>query len=126
MRQPNNYHFTVKTRFNPAPLLRQARRRAGLSQRELARRAGTAQSVVARIEHGQASPSIATLERLLRKAGFTLRVELEPRTRSSAHLMAEVQRILRLTPEERLREVANASRFIAEVPCVQMPTQGKP
>ena len=35
-----------------AKLLREARSRAGLSQRALARRAGTTQSVVARIEAG--------------------------------------------------------------------------
>ena len=30
-----------------------------------------------------------------------------------SHMLAEVARILSLTPEDRLREVANASRFIA-------------
>ena len=54
-------------------LLRRARARAALSQRELARRAGTAQSVVARIERGQTSPTWATLQRLLGAAGFELR-----------------------------------------------------
>ena len=39
--------------WDPGHLLRTARRRAALTQRELARRAGTSQSVVARIEQGQ-------------------------------------------------------------------------
>lgn len=56
-------------------LLRDARDRAGLSQRELARRAGTSQAMVARIERGQQSPSVATLERLVRACGLELRVE---------------------------------------------------
>jgi transcriptional regulator with XRE-family HTH domain len=56
-------------------LLRQARDRAGLSQRELADRAGTSQAMVARIEGGRQSPSLATLERLVRACGLELRVE---------------------------------------------------
>ena len=60
-------------------LLRRARARATLSQRELARRAGTAQSVVARIERGQTSPTWATLQRLLRAAGCELRLTVGER-----------------------------------------------
>ena len=56
-------------------LLRNARDHAGLTQRELARRAGTSQAMVARIERGQQSPSIATLDRLVRACGLDLRVE---------------------------------------------------
>ena len=56
-------------------LLRDARDRAGLSQRELADRAGTSQAMVARIEGGCQSPSMATLERLVRACGLELRVE---------------------------------------------------
>jgi transcriptional regulator with XRE-family HTH domain len=56
-------------------LLKEARDRAGLTQRELARRAGTSQAMVARIERGQQSPSVATLERLVRACGLELRVE---------------------------------------------------
>jgi transcriptional regulator with XRE-family HTH domain len=57
-------------------LLLQARTRAGLTQRALARRAKTVQSVVARIEKGQTSPSIETFDRLLAAAGFELRGQL--------------------------------------------------
>ena len=60
-------------------LLRRARTGAALSQRELARRAGTAQSVVARIERGQTSPTWATLQRLLGAAGCELRVAVGER-----------------------------------------------
>ena len=56
-------------------LLRDARESAGLSQRELAQRAATSQAMVARIERGQQSPSLATLERLVRACGLELRVE---------------------------------------------------
>ena len=63
---------------HPASLLREARARSGLSQRELAARAHTAQSVVARIERGQTSPSVETLSRLLGAAGFTYRPAIAP------------------------------------------------
>lgn len=97
--------------FDAARILRTARTRAGLTQRELARRAGTSQSVVARIEAGQTSPSAATLSRLLEAAGFELLVQLAPGPVADSHELADVPRILRLPPEQRLLEVRNVSRF---------------
>ncbi len=99
--------------LDPGRLLLTARSRAGLTQRELARRAGTAQSVVARIERGQTSPTIATLHRLLAAAGFEPRTELAVRSSAGSHMLEDVARILSLTPQERLLEVRNISRFLA-------------
>jgi transcriptional regulator with XRE-family HTH domain len=96
----------------PAQLLIAARKRAGLTQRQLARKARTAQSVVARIELGQTSPSWSTLVRLLKAAGHTLAPALK-QTQPDPSLLDDVPRILRLTPEERLREVGLVSRFVA-------------
>lgn len=93
--------------------LRAARRRAGLTQRELANRAGTAQSVVARIESGRTSPGAATLARLLAAAGFETRTELAPLSPPQSHMLDDVARILRLSPDARLQELANVSRFVA-------------
>jgi len=59
-------------------LLRGARQAAGLSQAELARRAGTSQPAIARYESGATSPSVRTLERLLYAAGRRLRLTAEP------------------------------------------------
>lgn len=95
----------------PAVLLREARRRAGVSQRELARRAGTAHSVVARIEAGTTSPTWNSLARLLKAAGFALDAALIPAPVVASHVLDDVERILKLSPEERLRELANAARF---------------
>lgn len=94
-------------------ILRQARLRAGLTQRELAARASTSQSVVARIEQGRSDPSTATLARLLAAAGFELRAELTPIAVADTHMLDDVGRILALTPEARLLEVRNVSRFEA-------------
>lgn len=59
-------------------LIRQARDAAGLTQAELARRAGTSQPAVARYESGESSPSVRTLERLVRATGRRLRLSTEP------------------------------------------------
>jgi transcriptional regulator with XRE-family HTH domain len=99
------------SRLDPALLVREARSRAGLTQRALAALAGTSQSVVARIEAGQTRPGSDTLRRLLEAAGFELRAELLPLPVVDTHMLEDVARILSLTPEERLREVANVSRF---------------
>ena len=57
-----------------ARLLRYARRRAGLTQRALAERAGVPQPYVARIESGRVDPSVSALSRLLRACETTLLV----------------------------------------------------
>jgi predicted nucleotidyltransferase/DNA-binding XRE family transcriptional regulator len=58
-------------------VLRQARDRAGLTQRELARRAGVSQSVIAAYESGAREPSLATLAALVDARGVTLRLRLD-------------------------------------------------
>ena len=100
---------------DPATLLRLARQQAGLSQRALANRAETSQSVVARIELGDTSPTWDTLSRLMGAAGFDLESRLALRPVTGSHMLADVARIRRLTPEARLAEVANVSRFAEAV-----------
>lgn len=97
----------------PARILRTARRRAALSQRALANRAGTSQSVVARIELGETSPGWETIVRLVEAAGFMLDSRLLVRPVSGSHMLDDVARIRALCPEARLVEVANLSRFLA-------------
>ena len=57
-------------------LLRQARQAAGLTQREVAARAGVQQSVVSAYESGGREPSLATLSSLVEASGLTLEVHL--------------------------------------------------
>lgn len=64
--------------MNAAQLLRRARGRAGLSTRELARRAGTSHATVIAYEAGRKSPTVDTLDRLLRAAGFEVEPHLVP------------------------------------------------
>jgi predicted nucleotidyltransferase/DNA-binding XRE family transcriptional regulator len=60
-----------------AGLLREARLRANLSQTELARRAGVAQSVISAYESGHREPSLATLTRMVKATGHTIKLNLE-------------------------------------------------
>jgi uncharacterized protein len=57
-------------------LLRRARNRAGLSQVDLAARAGVTQSVISAYESGQRQPSLPALARLIDAAGFELTLGL--------------------------------------------------
>ena len=86
--------------MDAARVLRQARRRAGLTQRQLASKAGVPQPMVARIESGAVIPRVDTLDRLLEACGEGL----ESHPRPGRGLDRTVSRgLLRLTPGERAR-----------------------
>lgn len=57
-------------------LCRDARRRSGCSQRELAERAGVAASTVARIERGRMEPTLDLLQRLIEACGLEIRIRM--------------------------------------------------
>ena len=90
-------------------LVREARRRAGLTQAELADRAGVPKSTVGRIESGARTPSTELVERLVRAAGLEVTVSLsepDPGTDSM------FERTLRRTPAQRLADATRAARFV--------------
>lgn len=60
-------------------LIREARRRAGLTLRALAERAGTSHSTLSAYESGAKVPTVTTLERVVRAAGFALDFDLARR-----------------------------------------------
>ena len=59
-------------------MIRETRERRGLSQARLARRVGTRQSAISRLENDEISPSVATLDLLMRAMGESLRLESTP------------------------------------------------
>ena len=61
-----------------AALVQLARLRAGLSQRELAERAAVPATMVSAYERDRRQPTVETLRKLVRAAGFELRMHLEP------------------------------------------------
>lgn len=93
-------------------LIREARLRAGLTQRELAERAGTTQSAVARWEGGGTAPDFETVRRLVDLCGLTLEVALVERDDSD---FAQAQERLRLTPAQRLARGVTTARLMREV-----------
>lgn len=90
-----------------APLLRYARRRAGLSQRQLAARTGVAQPTIAQIERARTAPRFDTLSRLLEACEFRLALS---RHREQDVDRSSIRTLLDLTPAERLELAAKEAR----------------
>ena len=80
-----------------ARLVRQARRRARLSQSDLARRVGVPVQTVNRIEHGRVDPRLGTVERLLTACGWTL----VPEARTAVD-RTQIRELLVMSPLGRL------------------------
>jgi transcriptional regulator with XRE-family HTH domain len=91
-----------------AATLRDARRRAGLTLRQLAERADTSHSTLSAYESGRKVPTVATLERILRAAGFALDLALTPR------------------PADRGRELEAALELAGHFPTRHAPTLDYP
>ena len=89
-------------------LIRQARRRAGLTQAELAANAATTQSAVARWESGGATPSVETLQRIVEACGLELRYGLAP---SGSTEWALAERNMVLDHEQRLDQLVRTVAF---------------
>jgi transcriptional regulator with XRE-family HTH domain len=84
----------------PAEVLRDARRRHGVSQAQLAIRAGTRQSAISRIESGRVSPTFETLRTLLDLLGEELAIGSEHPDTGIDLTLNEGN--LRLTPSDRV------------------------
>jgi uncharacterized protein len=86
--------------MTPGQLIRATRLRAGLSQGKLARRVGTQQSAISRLEADEISPSVETLDLLLRAMGERLEIGAgkPERAYDPAHRKATGRR----SPSERL------------------------
>jgi transcriptional regulator with XRE-family HTH domain len=76
-------------------LIRDARHAAGITQLELAGRAGTAQPAVAAYESGSRTPNLATLERLLAACEYDIELSASPRMRHGASSLAEVAQTIK-------------------------------
>lgn len=81
-------------------LLREARKRHGISQRRLALRAGTSQDAISRIERGVESPTLERLTNLLMVLGERLELDSVLLSESEGYAGS-------VTPRERMREAAS-------------------
>lgn len=97
---------------SPASLVRAARDAAGLSQAELARRVGTTQSAIARLERSGSNPRVETLERALAACGEELALSSRPRRSSIDE--SQVAERLRLTPAERIKAFERSYSHVRE------------
>lgn len=93
-------------------LLRLARRRAGLTQRELASRAGVHQPDIARIESGRTIPRVDTLDRMLRGCGE--RLDAVPCVNGGVD-RSQIEERLAWTTEQRLEELVAGTQALGEI-----------
>jgi transcriptional regulator with XRE-family HTH domain len=96
-------------------LLRDARRRHGLDQAGLARRAGTTQTYISRIERGQVSPSGRTMERLMHAMGLELVLGTRPLSAGNVSLDELRADYRDLTAAERVEQAMELSDFLTGV-----------
>lgn len=96
--------------MSAARMLRHARRRAGMTQRDLAGATGIPQPAIARIERAVVSPRLVTLERLL--AGTGTRLEVTPALGVGVDRTL-IRESLRRTAEERVSSAGIAGRNLA-------------
>jgi transcriptional regulator with XRE-family HTH domain len=85
--------------------LRHARRRARLTQRQLAETTGVPQSTVGRIEAGLTMPRVDTFEKLLEACGMDIELT---HTRGQGLDVTLIEDLLKLTPDERVRRCMHA------------------
>jgi transcriptional regulator with XRE-family HTH domain len=97
------------SRLRPGALIREARKLAGLSQAELARRVGTTQAVISRWERGLESPRVETLGRVLQACGFE--ADLSFRRHDDVD-RAQIRGAITQTPEDRLTTVERVTDLL--------------
>jgi len=89
-------------------LIKEARLRAGLTQAELGERLGKAQSVIARWERDDVSPSLETLRDIVRACGLELTFYMSKFDDSNVTI---IDQHLRMTPAERFADLMARVRF---------------
>jgi transcriptional regulator with XRE-family HTH domain len=93
-----------------AQLLEQVRRQSGLTQAEVAARAGTSRTTLSAYEHGRKSPTLSTVERVLDGIGYELsfeaRVAFTERTRRRGRPVFVPNRLWRLAISEAFATIA--------------------
>ena len=95
--------------MTPGDLIREHREAAGLSQRSLARRAGTTQAAVSKIERGLTSPTWETVRALLLAMGYE--PELQARRLQGRWDPVHLAAVRTRTPAERLQLAISANRL---------------
>jgi transcriptional regulator with XRE-family HTH domain len=104
--------------MSPGQLVKEARQRHRISQKQLAMRAGTTQSAISRIERDRISPSVSTLRELLYLLGEDLTLGAERRDFGIDRTLTAER--LKASPSERVEYgLAMAEQLIAISPNVR-------
>lgn len=94
--------------MDASALVRDARRRHAMTQRQLAQASGVPQSVVARIESGRQQPSLRVLAGVL--AGLGERAVLGTEVLADEHELGLLEVTLALSPAERVQRLVDLHR----------------
>jgi transcriptional regulator with XRE-family HTH domain len=97
-------------------IVRTERMRAGVSQRALARRAGTTQAAISRIERGLEEPGFGRFQAIMRSLGLEPSIDLAP----ISHHREEPRRLLYemrrgTTPSQYVADGLSLARFAREI-----------
>ena len=112
--------------IDAASQIRFARRRAGLSQREVARRAGTSSATVSRYEAGSLTPNVATYNRLVRVClpsgrrwpSLAALAPVMARVRRSAGSAAAWRLVGEVLDDEALGSAVETAMVVADAPAL--------
>ncbi len=96
--------------MTPGRLLRDARRRHGVTQEQLAARARTSQAAISRIERDLVSPSVSTLATLLDLLGEELELAATPI--DYGHDRTLIRRNLEMSVSERINHGTDLANFV--------------
>jgi transcriptional regulator with XRE-family HTH domain len=103
-------------------IIKAVRRRGGLTQAELARRAGTSQPVISAYEHGRRDPTLGTLRKLVEAGGERLQLDAVPPgsdlplpvdAREHARRLLEVLTLADAIPARQRSPVLTAPRLVS-------------
>ena len=103
-----------------------SRRRQGLTQAELARRAGTSQPVISAYEHGRRDPTLGTLQKLVEAGGERLQVAavlpgagqpMPSDVQEHARRLLDVLTLADAIPVRRRAKVMAAPRLVSRHEC---------
>jgi transcriptional regulator with XRE-family HTH domain len=98
---------------SPGKLIAERRRAHGLTQAQLARRAGTSQAAISRLERDEVSPTFETVGRVLSALGETF--EVTARREHEDFQPAHLEALRARAPAERLELAMSWNRLAGEV-----------
>jgi transcriptional regulator with XRE-family HTH domain len=98
--------------------IKRLRLRLGISQSELARRAGYSNEFISQVERGIKSPSVKALEKIARGLGVSASMLMEtkyPKGESKEKLLSDIHKMISDLPVEKLKIIRDLIGVFPEV-----------